>query len=416
MKQYKTKQKRNVFQKVLIIIGTCLLVLVVAGVSTVFGLWGNEISTVCSIKKIADANDSNNAGPVYEMTVSGGYYFDKFIEQGGVSNDSELIDFIVDNISKGILPISIESPTIGCSSFTAINENGERLFGRNYDFSKTTAMIVHTDPDNGRHKSISSVDLQFLGIKDGVELTSIMQKALCLAAPYAPLDGINDAGVSCGIYMSYQGDSNGTVVSTNQMSDRPDLTSTTMLRMILDYADSVDEAIELVRQYDLHDSATTSFHYMVADKTGASAIFEWVGADSKNDLDGSKRELKIYRNDDDSSLGEKEANDDFQYITNFIVTPEYYSSDEEKKGLDRYSQIQSMINPNGDNKEGRITTEEALNILETVGRRKWDATGGNADSNNITVWSTLYNLTTLESTFVANENFNSSESIFKYKL
>ena len=24
-------------------------------------------------------------------------------------------------------------------------------------------------------------------------------------APFVPLDGVNDAGVSCGIYMSYQG-------------------------------------------------------------------------------------------------------------------------------------------------------------------------------------------------------------------
>lgn len=416
MKKYKAKQKKSLLTKILIIAGTALLVVVVAGVSTVFGLWGNEIASICSIKKIDNADPSTNAGPVYEMNISGGYYFDKFIENGGASSDDQLIDFIVDNISKGILPISIKSPTIGCSSFTAINEKGERLFGRNYDFSKTTSMIVHANPGNGRHKSISSVDLEFLGITDGTELTSIMQKALCLAAPYAPLDGINDAGVSCGIYMSYQGDSNGTVVATDQDTSKPDLTSTTMLRLILDYADNVEEAISLVEQYDLHDSATTSFHYMVADKTGASAIFEWVANDSKTDTDGSKRELKIYRNDDDAILGEKEGANDFQYITNFIVTPNYYTSDEEKKGLDRYDQIESMINPDGTNTEGKITNEEAMNILKMVGRRNWNSLEGSQDSNSITVWSTLYNLTTLESTFVPNEKFDNPSSIFKYKL
>lgn len=416
MKKYKAKQKKSLLTKILIITGTALLVVVVAGVSTVFGLWGNEIVSICSIKKIDNADPSTNAGPVYEMNISGGYYFDKFIEKGGASSDDQLIDFIVDNISKGILPISLKSPTIGCSSFTAINEKGERLFGRNYDFSKTTSMIVHTNPGNGRHKSISSVDLEFLGITDATELTSIMQKALCLAAPYAPLDGINDAGVSCGIYMSYQGDSNGTVVATDQDTPKPDLTSTTMLRLILDYADNVEEAISLVEQYDLHDSATTSFHYMVADKTGASAIFEWVANDSKTDTDGSKRELKIYRNDDDAILGEKEEANDFQYITNFIVTPNYYTSDEEKKGLDRYDQIESMINPDGTNTEGKITNEEAMNILKTVGRRNWNSLEGSQDSNSITVWSTLYNLTTLESTFVPNEKFDNPNSIFKYKL
>ena len=38
--------------------------------------------------------------------------------------------------------------------------------------------------------------------------------------------------------------------------------------MILDYADSVEEAVELVEKYDLHDSAKTGFHYMIADSTG----------------------------------------------------------------------------------------------------------------------------------------------------
>ena len=41
-------------------------------------------------------------------------------------------------------------------------------------------------------------------------------------------------------------------------------TATTLLRLILDYADSVEEAVEIASAYDLHDSANTSYHYMVA--------------------------------------------------------------------------------------------------------------------------------------------------------
>ena len=130
-------------------------------------------------------------------------------------------------------------------------------------------MIVRTAPGNGRYASISSVDLQFLGIKDGAPIDGFMQKVICLAAPYVPIDGMNEAGVAVGIYMSYQGDTDN-VTATDQNTDRPDLTSTTMLRMILDYAGSVDEAIQLVSQYDLHDSAGTSFHYMVAAAGGSS--------------------------------------------------------------------------------------------------------------------------------------------------
>lgn len=400
-------------KKILKIVIVTLVLLIVAVCIGVFVLWHNEISTVASIEMLIDANKDNESAPVYIMDVSGDYYFDKFIEEGGASNDGELIGFVVDNITKGIVPINIDAPDIGCSSFTSVDADGKRYFGRNYDFSTSTGMIVRTNPDGDRYASISSVDLQFLGIKDGAPLSSLMQKLICLAATYAPLDGINEAGVSCGIYMSYQGKEDA-VVATNQSTDKPDLTSTTMLRLILDYAGSVDEAVELVKKYDLHDSANTSFHYMVADSTGKSAILEWVTATDETDTDGSRRELKVYYNDDDAVLGEKEAKNKFQYITNFIVTPDYYENQNSMKGLDRYNAIESKINPDGNNTNGIITYETAMEVLETVGRRKWDKIKGKSDKNTITVWSALYNLTDKTATWVSNEEFDNPNAVFTF--
>ena len=202
-------------KKILLTIGIVLLSLILIAGILVYALWHNEISTLASIEMLVDANKENKSGPVYIMDVKGDYYFDEFIAQGGVTNDGELIQFIVDNITKGIVPIKIDAPDIACSSFTSVDENGKRYFGRNYDFSTTTGMIVRTNPGNGRYASISSVDLQFLGIKDGAPIDGMMQKLISLASTYAPLDGINDAGVSCGIYMSYQGKED-EVVATNQ--------------------------------------------------------------------------------------------------------------------------------------------------------------------------------------------------------
>ena len=400
-------------KKILLAIGIVLLSLILIAGILVYALWHNEISTLASIEMLVQANEENKSGPVYIMDVSGDYYFDDFIAQGGVANDGELIQFIVGNITKGIVPIKIDAPDIGCSSFTSVDENGKRYFGRNYDFSKTTGMIVRTNPGNGRYASISSVDLQFLGIKDGAPIDGMMQKLISLASPYAPLDGINEAGVSCGIYMSYQGKED-EVVATNQTTDKPDLTSTTMLRMILDYAGSVDEAVELVKKYDLHDSANTSFHYMVADSSGKSAILEWVNATDETDTDGTKRELKVYYNTDDAILGEKEDANKFQYITNFIVTPNYYTNEKDMKGFDRYNAIESKINPDGSNVEGVISPETAMDVLELVGRRKWDASNGESDKNTITVWSALYNLTDKTVTWVSNEEFDNPEAIFDF--
>ena len=402
--------------KVLIGVGVAVVAVAAAGVGTLYGIWGKELNSISSIKKIIPAHESNKAGKVYEMTMDGGYYFDEFIEQGGVSNDDDLIQFIVDNITKGIIPISMKAPEVGCSSFTVIDENGNNLFGRNYDFASTSSLILHTNPGNGRHASISSVDLQFLGLGDGID--GLMDKLTAIAAAYAPLDGMNDAGVSCGIYMSYQGPGDESY-STDQQTDKPDLTSTTMLRMILDYADDVDEAVDLVKKYDFHDSANSSFHYMVADKSGKSAILEWVNeeATDSTDIDGTKRVLKVYYNDKDEKLGEDEAKNNFQYITNFIVTPGYYANEnqEDMKGLDRYNYIKNTINPDGTNSEGKFTKEESLNLLKDLGRRKWNQTVG-ADSNNITVWSVLYDLDNLEATWVSNEEFDEEGSVFTFSL
>ncbi|MGM9969044.1 MAG: carcinine hydrolase/isopenicillin-N N-acyltransferase family protein [Anaeroplasma sp.] len=398
--------KRTIITLSSILFGLFLIIFIL-----VFAIWHNEISTVSSIKKLVDENKDNRSAPVYLMDVKGNYYFDDFIKAGGASSDQELIDFIVDNLTKGIIPITLNAPEIGCSSFTCNYEN-TYYFGRNYDFSTTTAMIVRTNPKDGRFASISSVDLQFLGISNGKYLDTLMERIITLAAPYVPLDGINEKGVSCGIYMSYQGSDDST--PTNQSTSRPDLTSTTMLRMILDYADSVDKAIELVSQYDLHDSASTSFHYMVADSTGKSAILEWVNDSDDKDNDGSKRELLVYYNDNDENVGEKEKQDKFQYITNFIVTPDYYDNDESKYGLDRYNKIQNMINPDGSNVNGVASKETALEVLKMVGRRNWDIVNGVSDGNGITVWSSLYDLTNKKVTWISNEEFDNENSIFEF--
>ncbi len=182
--------------------------------------------------------------------------------------------------------MNISDPDIGCSSFTAKSESGDVLLGEIMIFQRRIHVLYSQKKTKGRHASISTVDLQFLGMDVDKNVEGLMNKITCLAASYAPLDGINDAGVSCGIYMTYQGGDK--TVATNQNTDKPDFTSTTLLRLILDYADNIEEAVEIASTYDLHDSANTSYHYMVADSSGRSVILEWVGTTDATDNDGSK--------------------------------------------------------------------------------------------------------------------------------
>ena len=321
-------RKRRIWLRVLCIVLAALVAIAAALGITVWCVWGNEISTIASFTHLRGRNDDNNEGSVYSMEVKGGFYFDEFLASGGVSSDGELINFITDSITHGLIDMGIKQTDIGCSSFIAVTPTGDVLFGRNYDFDKTNVCLTVCDPGDGRHKSFSTVDLNYVGIDIDGDVGGLMDKITCLAAPYAPLDGINDAGVSCGIFMSYQGSD---TVATDQRDPLKDnITSTTMLRMILDYADDVDEAVELVKNYNLHDSANTSFHYMIADASGRSAILEWVPAQGVTDCgdnDGSARTLNVIYNDDpmyDELRGSAEFK--YQTITNFIITSSMHGS------------------------------------------------------------------------------------------
>lgn len=407
MTETKTKRHMKLWQKILAIAIAVVIVIVAALGITVACVWGNEISTVASMKKLRDRNDAHLDGSVYTMTVKGGFYFDEYLEQGGAKSDSQLIAFITDHITKGLIDMGLTESEIACSSFTAKTTDGDRLFARNYDFDKTNTCVVFTDAGNGRHATVSTVDLQFLGIDQEKDVEGLMDKITCLAAPFAPLDGMNDVGVSCGIYMTYQGGDE--TIPTDVDTDKPDLTSTTMLRLILDYADSVEEAVELVKQYDMHDSANTSYHYMVADASGKSAILEWTCGTDKTDNDGSARTLNVIYNDDDERIGEREGASDFQWITNFVLQPGYYGEDDEKAGLDRYDRIYEELAAT----DGVLPdVNAAMEILKIVGRRDWN----NDDGNGCTVHSVVYNLTDKTALWVTNENFDDPTAVFTIDL
>ena len=156
--------KHQSLSKVLKRLACVLAALVIALAVAVFALWHNELATLSSLKKLSDRDEAHRDGAVYQLNVSGGYYFDDFLAQGGASTDSELISFITQSITKGIIPMNIKTSTIACSAFTADTQSGDRVFGRNYDFSATNTAIVYTNPGKGRHASYSTIDLSFLGL------------------------------------------------------------------------------------------------------------------------------------------------------------------------------------------------------------------------------------------------------------
>ena len=161
------------------------------------------------------------------------YGLDEFLETGA-KTDSELAGFIVKKLMKG-LPVQISLPNLGCSTFAAETPEGEKLFARNFDNKEASYALVHTDPEDG-YESISMVNLSYIGFTDG---SSLQDKALALAAPYIPLDGVNEAGLAIGVLQLYN-------EPTVQETGKTPITTTSAIRMVLDKAATVDEAMGLL--------------------------------------------------------------------------------------------------------------------------------------------------------------------------
>ena len=372
----------------------------------------NEISAISSIELRKPRVENSLQGGIYQMTFNGNYYFEDYLAQGGAKNDRELLDFIMSKMTKGLLNLSIKTSKIGCSSFTAKKSDGQRIFARNYDLYTTNTCIVRVKGNKSRHASISTVDLSFINISPDRNVDNLISKAYCLAAPYAPLDGINDAGVSCGIYMTYQGDGK-TVIATDQNTELPDISPTALIRMILDYADSIDDAVKFAQSYDMHDSAGTSFHIMVADKSGRSAIFEWVNASNGLDGDGSLRKLTVTYNDKDQHIGQREGEADFQWVTNFIIQPGYYAEYNDKAlvGYDRYNIMYDELLRNGAVFEDEMS---AMKLLQKVAQRTLRP-DRKADDTVLTIHSVIYNLDDLSTLWCGNEQYSDVDGMFRYK-
>ena len=84
------------------------------------------------------------------------------------------------------------------------------------------------------------------------------QLLLTLAALYAPLDGMNEAGLAVSVNMIQDS------AAIEQNTDKPDITTTTAIRLLLDQAGNVDKALELLGQYDLHGSMGMMIHFAIA--------------------------------------------------------------------------------------------------------------------------------------------------------
>lgn len=305
----------------------------------------NKIRSVCSIRKDDEG--------VYYMEYKGEYKLDDMIN-AGITSDAELIEWFR-KAEFFNLPLSLTPDNTGCASFKATSPEGDVLFGRNFDYPETDTLMIYSNPKDG-YASYSIADLREMGISDNDDALapdSLFGRIFMLAAPYVACDGINEAGLGVSTLEQGKGE-------LHQDTGKPDLFVYTAIRLLLDHCATVDEAVEMLKSYDVHSHAHVRQHLFIVDKSGRSVVVEWIR--------------------DEMTVIEADA------VTNSILTPgEFFNLGADK----RLPTINEVLSEH----DGTLTKDEARDLLDTVSQ------------NNYTEWSCVYNLSDFTVDLYADEDY-----------
>ena len=320
-----------------------------------------EANAVTPVSEIIQLEDGFSA-----VRYDGDYGFDGFLAQGGASSDGEVIAYLADSLLPGLDLEGLLGNTFGYSTISVQNPSGEVLFGRNFDWENCEAMVVTAYPQNG-YASISTVNTDFITQNVGDSVVGMalqLDKVKTLAALYAPLDGMNEAGLAVSVNMIQD------AASIAQDTENPDITTTTAVRLLLDKAANVEEALELLGQHDLHGSMGMMIHFAIADSTGRSVAVEYV--------------------------------DHEMIVTDTTVLTNFYLADGEKNGIgtqqshEGYDILMRLLE-----ETPTMTMAEVRNALDSVSKDNF----GELES---TEWSIVMNLATGEARYYHRENYTKS--------
>ncbi|MBN1766532.1 MAG: linear amide C-N hydrolase [Sedimentisphaerales bacterium] len=328
------------------------LFLVLIILLAVLGLW-----TINWWRSLATVEKLDNY-PLYVMRYYGDYGFKDF--QSGLG-----VDGIYKWGFEQLYPpedqasLDAHNNAWACSCFAALSSESDKVFGRNFDWSTKAALLLFTDPSDG-YASVSMVDTTYLGHTGGdLEWWEIL---FCLGAPYIPFDGMNECGLAVGIMAIPHADGG---------SDPQKETIGTLgaIRLLLDHAANVDQAVTLLQKYNLTFERGPTVHYMISDATGKSVIVEFLSG-----------KPEIIPN-----------TQPWQVSTNFIFTDK--SPDQILASCPRYQHAWQRLQQS----KGQLNPKEAMSLLNEV-------------SQDCTAWSIVYGLSNGDISVAAGKNYHQTHN------
>lgn len=299
------------------------------------------------------------------VSYNGDYFFNLFLEQGGAESDQDVLRFLTENLLNSSAELQMESNTFGCSTISVANVDGGYFFGRNFDWQTCDALVITSYPKDD-YASISTVNTDFIKQGAGGAAYFLPSEMVTIAALYAPLDGMNEKGLCVSVNMIQD---NATI---QQETEKPDITTTTAVRLLLDKAATVDEALELLRQYDLHASMNYMIHFAIADNEGNSVAVEYI--------------------------------DNEMVVTETSILTNFYLAEGEKHGIGtaqshtRFDILEKTLDDNS-----TMTASQVRDALDSVSKDNF----GEFES---TEWSVVFDQSALIATYYHRENYENSYS------
>lgn len=245
-----------------------------------------------------------------------------------------------------------------CTCFAVLGSDTTRLLGRNFDWYDHVPLLLYTDPPDG-YASVSMVDLSYFGYHSGYLPDDPENRLGLMGTPLLPFDGLNEAGLAVGMMAVPYAES-------PQVPGRPTVDEIEIIRVALDGAGDVEEAIELFGRYNIV-MTDPPIHYMLADSGGNSAIIEFVGY-----------EMIVMRN-----------TEPWQVSTNFVITG---SNAPGTTDCWRYNTAYGALSAAG----GHLSPGSAMQLLEEV-------------SQPHTLWSLVYGLDSGEIRVAVGSQFQTVE-------
>lgn len=331
------------------------------------------IKDAAKLDMLRSMEDLDGKGRFYEINYTADYKLNQVLGCN-LTKTEELFSYIAyilyDSIPSTKTGVNFGA---GCSAF-AVKNGSESLMGRNYDFRHvknnayvpTSAILVHTAPEGGK-RSISMVDGLNLNYGQGFYNDGKTDLSLLMGLPYAALDGINEDGFAIGILALNE-------TQTKQQSGKPKISSTVAIRMLLDRASSVAEALKMLEDYDMdmEGQGKSNYHFFMADARGDYAIIEYTFDKNRGESVPHVREVLS-------------GNDTLRCVTNFYVSPTMVGTNDgwgSEHGKWRYDSLRVNLSA----AKYSLSEDSAMKLLETVSQPPTE------EITSQTQWSALYNL------------------------